>query len=847
MRLGWVLVVLLACGDDDGSAVDAGRDSAVDVDGGAQDGGTDAALDAPRIDAGDAAIEEGIEVLRDEFGTPHIYADTMNDGMYALGWATAEDRLFQMEFARRFAAGRMAETFGQRGERELNDRLIDHDRYARTFGIERRAAESVSQLPGDIPELLAAYAEGVNEYVRANGLPDVYETLGLTWEPWRPVDSLMAWERVALHHQKPDMQREIAALLDCRGGCTPAPCGGAGLPADPGATSTPPPADGVWPPGDSRRAASFPRGSDWMETQKFYASHGWAVHGSRIDSGVSMLFGEPKLDVVAPPHWYQYHLVVRDEDVDVRGAGFAGAPGMVMFWTRYTAQTITAGTGDIGDLFELTPGRAADTYVVDGEEVPYQMIDETIAVRGGDDVTVRVRESRYGPVINDLVTGEPESRDYALRWVEHLELDTHSIVAGIQLQRTDSLASYQEAITHWVTPKANAMYAGRDRGDTTSAGHIAFYSLLSIPVRAPLVIGGVDMTGQHPYDGSDSSNDWDGVYDLAWHPHVVDPPEGYIVNGNSAPAGNWIHDHLYTGLNTIGDTWRSMQVRRRIQELLPEDDSRASGEAFDDIRVDGGMWGVELLAEMLSILESRGFIAPPPAGENPDSPEERAALVRDALDLWIADGGQYDARSALSVFALSLTGRMVLASRSATALHCTYAHGNSAPPFILRSFSEDPTVLDLDVAAWAVASADAAWLNAAPSSPDPREWVDPDNADFVVEVQNNWYCELPVDPMNRGIGCSLTPEFEFVAQLPRGHVNTINSAPSSSFPFTVDFADIDESRALLPPGTNENPDHPHFDSAREPWEALARGENALPRAPLSRDAIEEGSRVVLMR
>lgn len=838
----WLVLVALvvACGDDDDGGTDASMmDSSIDspID---PDSGTDA--DVP--DGFDAGEVEGIELVRDEHGTPHIYADTMREAMYALGWASAEDRLFQMEFARRYAAGRMAETFAVPGENVLNNRLIDHDRYARTFGIERKAAASLDQLPDDVPELLRAYADGVNAYVDANGLPDIYADQAVEWEPWRAIDSLMAWERVALHHQRAGVQLEIANLIDCRDGCTPAACGGAGLPADPGAASTPPPADGMWPPGDGRTAASFPRGADWMETQKFYASHGWAVHGSRIDSGVSMLFGEPKLDVVAPPHWYQYHLVVRDEDVDVRGAGFPGAPGMAMFYTRYTAQTITAGTGDIGDLFELTPGREADTYVVDGEEVAYDVFDETIAVRGGDDVTIQVRESRYGPVFNEFVNDEPSNRDYALRWVEHLELDTHSVVAAIQFMRTDSLASYQEAAAHWVTPKANAMYAGRDRGDTTSAGHIAFYSLLSIPVRAQQIVDGVDMTGQHPYDGSDSSNDWDGVYDLAWHPHVIDPPAGYIVNGNSAPAGNWIHDHLYTGLNTIGDTWRSMQVRRKIQELLPNADSVGSAQAFDDIRVDAGMWGVELLADMLGVLEDRGLIAPPVG--DPGTPEEQAALARDALDLWIAEGAQFDSGSALARFAASLTGRMVLSSRSATPLHCIYAHGNSAPPYILRSYSEDPSVLNLDVAAWAIDSASRAWTDFDPESNDPSEWTDPETNNFVVEVQNNWYCEHPVDPMNPGIGCSLTPAFEFTALLQRSHTNTINSAPSSSFPFTANFADIDQSRALLPPGTNENPDHPHFDSAVEPWVALGRGENALPVAPLTRSAITETSGTTLL-
>ena len=142
-----------------------------------------------------------IELLRDTWGIPHVFSDTDTGAMYGLGYATAQERGFQMTYSLRIIQGRLAEVVGDRPRGNRNETAVEHDRKMRTFGWARAAARTAANLDAATRELLAAYCDGVNDSFaaqqRAGTLHPLFKQLGVTPEPWTPADCLLSWWHLA--------------------------------------------------------------------------------------------------------------------------------------------------------------------------------------------------------------------------------------------------------------------------------------------------------------------------------------------------------------------------------------------------------------------------------------------------------------------------------------------------------------------------------------------------------------------------------------------------------------------------------------------------------------------------
>src|SRR5262245_5394557 len=188
-------------------------------------GSDDEPTGAASGDPGPAAASSGaggvgpsgrsVDVVRDARGVPHVFAETLPDAMYGLGWATAEDRLYQMDFSRRWMRGRLAELFGPGAD----GAVLEQDIRLRTLGFARHADAIAGNLPEDVRAALEAYAAGVNAKVTSDGfsLPPAFATAGIeAFEPWTPADSLLAWERMREIFGGDDSRLEIDRLDECK-------------------------------------------------------------------------------------------------------------------------------------------------------------------------------------------------------------------------------------------------------------------------------------------------------------------------------------------------------------------------------------------------------------------------------------------------------------------------------------------------------------------------------------------------------------------------------------------------------------------------------------------------------
>jgi penicillin amidase len=490
-----------------------------------------------------------VQVLRDRYGIPHIYAAGARDASFALGFVHAQDRLWQMEMSRRIAAGRVAEIVGPAG--------LETDRFLRTLGVRRAAEANVRTLDAETRELLEGYAAGVNAFLASGPvLPVEFWLTGVRPEPWSPADSvswvkMMAWD-LGGNWRDELMRMRLARTL-------PMARIHEFLPPYPG---EPPAAlpdlkelygslerDAVRLAenrGQSPRSGSdpdFPAGEG-------LGSNNWVVSGARSESGKPLLANDPHLGLTAPPVWYFAHLSA--PGINVIGSTLPGVPGVILGRNERIAWGFTNTGPDVQDLY-LEKLDAAGGYLAPEGARPFQVIEETIRVKGAEAEKLRVRVSRHGPVISDAsrVAQElaPRGHVLAFAWTA-LAGDDRSMQAVLKFARARDWESFLAAAREFETPQQNVVYADVD-------GNIGFVAAGRVPLRK----ADNDLKGMAPAPGWLERYDWAGFIPFDELPRAFNPQAGAILTANHriTPPG---YAHL------ISSGWEPPFRADRIQALL---------------------------------------------------------------------------------------------------------------------------------------------------------------------------------------------------------------------------------------------------------------------------------------
>ncbi len=486
-------------------------------------------------------IDERIEVVRDRWGVPHILASTPADAFFGHGFVHAQDRLFQMEGARRTAAGRLSEIAGPA--------TLASDRLVRRVGLNRAARADAGRLGGSEYELLDAYARGVNEGIRClPALPPEFALLGDDMEPWSIEDSMLVGRLVMFGfagNWNTELVRErLAAAL------------GPELAAA---------IDPVHPPTSTVTGEDYPRAADALlqaYSRAFgdggfasLSSNAWAVSGARTESGLPLLASDPHVDVALPGLFHVAH--VRGGGFDLVGAGIPGIPGVAIGHNRNVAWGITAGMADVADCY-IEEFESPDSlrYRTRDGWAEAATLTERIAVLGRDAIDERVVVTRHGPIVSPALRGE--SRAIAL----HTSVVTGEDIATpfLALFQAANLDQAEQAIERWSSTTFNFILA-------TTDGHIGYRFAGQVPARAAGV-------GLFPQRGATS----DGLPPFLASealPRLMDPPDGIVASANNAPGGP----------QELGEEWCEPERWERITSLLRER-KRHSVRSFCEIQVD---------------------------------------------------------------------------------------------------------------------------------------------------------------------------------------------------------------------------------------------------------------------
>jgi len=517
---------------------------------------------------------------------------------------------------------------------------------------------------------------------------------------------------------------------------------------------------------------------------------------------------------------------------------------MVIYFGRYTSHTIVSGSGDSSDLVELAPGSTPTTYTVDGVEKAGVVRTETILPKFGAPLTFNVLDTEFGPVWNDLLEGVPPQRRFAARFTEYSRLGTHSILSGLALLRAHSLTEYREALALWTTPNVYALYAGVDKGaPSDDQGHIAFHVVTAIPKRAVQVVDELDVTGRYPLDGASASNDWAGILGFEWNPSVVDPPEGYLFNGNSLPAGSWFTNAFYSGVGVVGDTTRSYALRERLGELLGSPAAKVSPEQVHALHFDGSSPHVAgfraLLKSMVGLSDADGpfVVLLPSLDMKPASAREKAGHLLAALDQWFDAGASLRRDDPVSPLIEPLLKNLKQESRFVVdpTFGCKWNGGEGGPARLFKELASHPTALTSIEMEFALRVAEKTWDAVAGSLPtNPSAWPVP--APFLHPLRYR----LPFFPAPAALDA---PDYDHPGgargslHLVNGFSATINASQENSFPLTANFAALDESRTLAAVGMSDDPASPHFIDGVSVLEDKSRKVDTLPTSPLSWSAL----------
>ncbi len=515
-----------------------------------------------------------VEILRDHYGVPHIFAGTERGVYVANGYAIAQDRLLQMDSFRRAARGELAELLGP-------GRLAA-DREVRMLGYSDAEREAtLRSLPERYQQMLVAYAEGVNRWIEeaalTNKLPVETLLIGRP-RPWRAIDTIAIAEMMArrfgsgggaelrnqamhdyLQRRFKDPRTAMTVFNDLL------------FTNDPRSPTTvrdsrrPPPSPAGNPTFLGRSSSALlARAADRAEQRAAltaatelglptrFGSYAVVIAPERSATGNPILVGGPQMGFSTPQIAHEVHLVA--PGLNVMGMGFAGTPGVLIGMNEHLAWTTTSGVADLEDIFaeKLNPANSRQ-YWHNGAWRDMDSRTETIRVRGGQPVTLEVLRTVHGPVL------EVDTKNHLAyaKAMTYWQREMGALLAIAAFNRARDVREFAAAAPHIPTTH-NFFVATRD-------GAIGYWFCGRAPIRSTRVDTRLPTPGTGEFD-------WQGTLSFAQMPQGINPRSGYFTNWNNKPAAWWRNEDT--------PTWGELFRIHRIENLI----ARKPRLTFDDVR-----------------------------------------------------------------------------------------------------------------------------------------------------------------------------------------------------------------------------------------------------------------------
>ena len=460
-----------------------------------------------------AGLRAPVSVRFDTRGVPHIDARNEPDLYRALGYVHAQDRLFQMEIVRRLAQGELAEVLGSK--------LVPTDTLFRSLRIGEQAQRMVERQDKQSPAWLAlqAYLEGINAWQASHPKPMEFDLLGITARRFTAQDTLsvagyLAYSFAAAFRTEPaltfirdQLGSQYLSIFD--------------LDWQPdGALQPIALADADWRELEQLARLSHQALGDAGVAQ-FEGSNAWAVSGSRTRSGKPLLAGDPHIGFAVPAVWYEAELTA--PGFNLYGYHQALNPFASLGHNRDFGWSLTMFQNDDVDLIaeRVNPDNPEQVWV-DGQWRDLEREEQQIAVKGEAPVTITLRRSPHGPIVNPVM-GETVGPTPIALWWAFLETENPILDGFYQVNRADTLTRMRAAAAKIQAPGLNLVWAN-------AAGDIGWWAAAQLPVRP---------AGVNPafiLDGASGQSHKAGFHPFSANPQQENPASGYIVSANFQPS-----------------------------------------------------------------------------------------------------------------------------------------------------------------------------------------------------------------------------------------------------------------------------------------------------------------------
>lgn len=748
-----------------------------------------------------AGISAPVEIVRNNANVPHIFGQTNDDVYFALGYAHAQDRLWQMTMLRRTAQGRLSELFGER--------TVGIDEVLRRFDLYTLSVASANAQTDEAKAYLTAYSRGVNAWLTevnkgalGRGAPEMW-LFNHAVAPWQPADSIAILKLMALdltsNLENEVLRARTSLLLDnerLRDILPDDPT--SGIAALPEYASLIP---GVPPYTPNMRLAYDPL-SPIKPAPLSGASNAWAANASRSTTGSTLLANDPHLGLTAPSIWYLARL-----ELEMGGIIGGTIPGMPLVMTGRSDALgwgLTTAMVDDQDVMveEVNPDNPEEYRSPNGW-VPFRTRDSIINVKDGTAVTLRLRWTANGPVMPrgkyDLGTITPPGHVTAISWTALSDRDT-TMSAAFEINQSRTV---EEAITageNFIAPAQNLTLADRNR--------IAMKTVGAIPARD----AAHQSQGRLPAYGYLPENRWQGRFPYADNPEFLDPPGGIIGNTNNKTVDRPFPRHV---THKWGDTQRINRWRRLMQAREVH-----TRDSFIEAQLDTVSFTARSLSTLMGAdLWFTGDAAPE------GTPERRRQIALNLLSEWNGEMNEHLPEPLIySAWTRAFQQRLIRDELGPLAAEFTHVE----PVFIERVFR------DIDGA--------SVWCDVIQSAPvetctdiarqsldDALVWIAENHGEAVEAVR---WGDAHVATHDHPV-LGNTPILEWVVNIRQstsGGDHTLQRAKTSGQdpnPFhnvhagayrgVYDFADPDSSVFITSTGQSGHPLSRHYDNLGELW------------------------------
>ncbi len=490
-----------------------------------------------------------VKILFDERMVPHIFAENMEDAVFAQGYVTAKFRLFQMELASRASGGRLAEIAGPDA--------LENDKKKRRQGMLVGAERAVAawKESKEVTSIMDAYTAGVNKYIselNPRQYPVEMKLMGFQPELWNTYKSALVKKYMdqTLCFGEDDL--EASNALKILGAET---------------------FKKLYPEINPKQSPVIPAGTPWnfkatKPTEKAVAqeaiglihhklyekergvlgSNNWAVSGSKTLSGKPILANDPHLNLTLPSIWFE--LQIHTPDANIYGVSVPGLPGVLIGFNEHFAWGETNVGHDVNDWYQISwTDQAKTSYQYDGAVKKVKFVIDSIRVRGMErPVYDTVRWTEWGPIVYD--SKESDWRDLAMHWIGHETPNPNELMAFLGLARGKNHEDYRKALTNYDFPAQNFVFAAKD-------GDIAITANGKFPIKNK-------EQGRYVQDGSSSKNGWSAFITRDQIPTIKNPKRGFVSSANQHSTDP-SYPYYYNSPNF--DHYRGRYLNQRLAEM----------------------------------------------------------------------------------------------------------------------------------------------------------------------------------------------------------------------------------------------------------------------------------------